>query len=282
MARRELPSGIVVFGRGSGRSLGNLFEEHFERGRRVGRLGDRAADDEHAGSGANGGFGGGDSTLIAADHAGAANAWGDQQGLRAQPLAEGSDFPSGADQAGDAGAEGEVGQPEDLIAWRCGDADLGERCVIHAGQDSDGQQLGVAPLLPGGGRSGFEHSSATGGVDGEQAGSGGGNGADRARDGVGDIVKLEVQEDAQAALPKPFDEGQTGGAEQLQADLNPAAAVAERVDQRQRGICGREVERDDEAIFGIGLRRCGVLGHRGPSGRRSCCEGTTAGADDWE
>lgn len=85
-------------------------------------------------------------------------------------------------------------------------------------------------------------------MEGEEASSGGGCGADGSGDGVGDVMELEVEEDMEAAGGEGGDDLGAFGDEELQADLDPSAGGPETVGEVQGGGGVGEVEGDDEAI----------------------------------
>ncbi len=62
-------------------------------------------------------------------------------------------------------------------------------------------------------------------------------------------MKLQVEEDAVAAPTKCLDQGIPSGVVELHANLEPAAAALEAVDQGQRGIGVWNIERDSKAVF---------------------------------
>ncbi len=106
--------------------------------------------------------------------------------------------------------------------------------------------------------SGFEHVGAAGGVDGEELGTGGGGGADCARDGVGDVVEFEVEEDGEAAAAELMDDGVAVGEVELEADFEPAAEALELIGEGEGGIGAGVVEGNDEAgIHGFRVQGAG-------------------------
>jgi hypothetical protein len=81
-------------------------------------------------------------------------------------------------------------------------------------------------------------------VNREERSSAVGDGTDCSGDGVGNVVKFEVEEDLEAAIAKCFEQRIAGGIEELHADFEPATGALEAIDEVERGLRGREVERD--------------------------------------
>src|SRR5262249_19172896 len=69
-----------------------------------------------------------------------------------------------------------------------------------------------------------------------------------ARDGVGNVVELEVEEDFEAALVQALDDGRAFGDEELLADLYSAERRIEARGQRERRVRAGHVERDNDAL----------------------------------
>ena len=225
----------------------HLVEDGLRGGGGVGGLGDRAADDEVAGSGGEGRGGRGDAFLVAGVGADGPDARNDK-GRRGKALAEDGDLFRAGDQPRNAGLGGGVGEAEYLVFRGVIDADGGELELVHGGEDSDSKEQWRIGETGGGFGGGFEHGGTAGGVDGEELGSCGGGGADSAGDGVGDVVELKVEEDGEAAAAELLDDGGAFGAVELEADLAPADEAVEAAGKVERGSGGWEVEGDDEAI----------------------------------
>ena len=58
-------------------------------------------------------------------------------------------------------------------------------------------------------------------------------GADGSGDGVGDVVKFEVEEDAEAAVAKLIHDAVAERVVELHADLVPVACLAEAIDESE-------------------------------------------------
>ena len=67
---------------------------------------------------------------------------------------------------------------------------------------------------------------------------------DRRGDGVGNVVVLEIEEHAVAALGERADRARSFGGEQPAADLEAADAPAKRIGQFERAVVRFDVERD--------------------------------------
>ena len=70
------------------------------------------------------------------------------------------------------------------------------------------------------------------------------------RDRIRNVVKLEIEEDAEAALDHPAHGLGSGGDEHLLADLERAGRRIEPIGERQRVHRIGEIERDDHARVG--------------------------------
>jgi hypothetical protein len=57
--------------------------------------------------------------------------------------------------------------------------------------------------------------------------------ADSSGYGVGDVVKLEIEEDVEAAVAELVDERCSGGVEEFHADFEPLAGLFEAIDQSE-------------------------------------------------
>jgi len=239
--------------------VAHFFEDGAGGGGGIGGLGDGAAHHEKTGSGGESGGGGGDAFLVGGLAAGRTDA-GDDEGRGGKAVAQAGGFFRAGNEAVDARSGGGVGEAQDLVFRGVVDADGGELELIHAGEDGDGEELGRVGHGGGGFSSGFEHGGATGGVDGEELGAEGGDGADGARNGVGDVVELEVEEDGVAAMAEFPDEGGAFGDEELKADLEPVAEVVELTGEGEGGRGTGVIEGDDEA----GIHRVQFTGHRAP------------------
>lgn len=240
-------------------------------------LGDGAADDEVAGSGGERGGGRGDAFLVA-DGGTSRTDSGDDEGGGGVAPAHGSYFFGARHKAGDAGADCGLGEMQNLIGWSALDADRLELLPVHAGENRNRQKLRRGRDGRGSLDGGFEHSGATGGVDCQELGAEGGDGADGTGDRVRDVVELEVEEDGEAAAAQFGDDGRTLGAEELEANLEPAANPLEAVGEAAGGSGVRVVEGDDQArVDGIRHRfmmaRIGIAENERKGNRRTALLG---------
>ena len=71
----------------------------------------------------------------------------------------------------------------------------------------------------------------------------------RLADGVGDVVQLEVEKDAVAALEDAADHIRACGVVQLHSDLHIGLFAAEAVEERQRFLRGGKIAGDDDVFF---------------------------------
>ena len=114
-----------------------------------------------------------------------------------------------------------------MFVGRAVDAGGGELSGVHAGEHGDGQQLRriEQPFerVPGS----REHRRPARRVDGEFVDAEGRGRAHRACDGVGDVVKLEVEKHRVAPLEQRLDHRRPGGSEQFQPHLEPLAGIFE-------------------------------------------------------
>ena len=69
-------------------------------------------------------------------------------------------------------------------------------------------------------------------------------GGDGAGDGVGNVVELQIEEDAIPASDEALDDGRPVAGEQTAADLEAADGAAKPVGERVRGLGGVDVKRD--------------------------------------
>ena len=67
-------------------------------------------------------------------------------------------------------------------------------------------------------------------------------------DGVGDVMKFQVQEDQRARGPDLFDDVRPGAGEEFVADLESAADRRELVHEFQGGLGGRGIQGDKNWI----------------------------------
>ena len=88
---------------------------------------------------------------------------------------------------------------------------------------------------------------------------------------LGDVVQLEIEEDALVALVQLVDERAPFGDVQLEPDLVALDGVAERVDLLERGARVRMIERDDQPLARAPLVTTAPVA---PARRRSICLGT--------
>ena len=171
-----------------------------------------SADDDKAGACGGGLCGGQDAFLLVAGTACGADAGGDEDGFVADGFSEGSEFEGGADEAANAGIDGESGEVQDLFFGLCLYVDLTELLVVHRGKNSDAEEGELGGVFGAGLFGPADHFGASGGVQGEHFDGECGDALHGFGDGVGDVVKLEVEEDAVPAVGDLPDEvGPIGG-----------------------------------------------------------------------
>lgn len=87
-----------------------------------------------------------------------------------------------------------------------------------------------------------EHGPSSEGVEGEEGEVEGASGFDGFGNGVGDVVKFEVEEDATAALADFTHEVGAVGGEELETDFEVANFAVESVDPLEGFLVGGDVE----------------------------------------
>jgi len=210
---------------------GHFLEDGFGGGGGVGGLGNGAADDEVTGALAKGFRGGGNAALVADLGAGGADARNDEDAFRAGKSAEGGDLLGGADESADSGSQAHAGQQFHLFCWRTIKADSADLDLIHAGEHGDGEQFrGIGQSIERGTGS-SEHGGATAGVDIEHVDSQAGCGANGSCDGVGDVVKFQVEKDLVATFEDGFKDRGSNGSEQFHAYFEPDAGAMQPLDE---------------------------------------------------
>lgn len=122
-------------------------------------------------------------------------------------------------------------------------------------------------------------------MNGQQIRAGAARAAHGAGDGVWDVVQLEVEKDVLSATAELLDDAGTLGEVKLQANLVPEHVLAQGIDERQSGITGGVVQRDDQTF--PGGHGSSVPGYAGAMSERTnepckdaaAAEGTTARAE---
>ncbi len=228
----------------------HLIEDGFGGLGGVWGVGDGAAYDEVAGAHAQGFGWRGGALLVTGRASGGTDSGDDEGALRACEGAERGDLLRRADEASDSGVEAHAGEEFDLLGRGAVEADGGDLGFIHAGEDGDGEELRWIGDAGEGFAGGGDHGRAAGGVDGEHVDPEARGGAHCAGNGVGDIVKLEVEEDLVAAAQEGFEHGRAGGDEEFEADFEPGACVVKAVNEDGGGGGIGHVQSNDEALPG--------------------------------
>jgi hypothetical protein len=94
---------------------------------------------------------------------------------------------------------------------------------------------------------GREHLRTAGGVNRQQARAQVGGANAGFGDDMGDIVELEVKEDALAAVHQPADHLRPGGGEELRADFEQAGAMGQELRQLPRLRRRTQIQSHDDA-----------------------------------
>ena len=137
----------------------------------------------------------------------------------------------------------------DLVGGIFLDAEFFQITFVHAGEDGDAEDEGGVGRFIGGGLGGAEHLGSAAGVDGEHLdieprGAGDGFG-----DGVGDVVKFEIEEHARAGVAHAADDVGAFGDEEFFADFECADGGGELFSERQCAGGVGHVQRGDDGIL---------------------------------
>lgn len=114
-----------------------------EGGEGVGGGVEWATDDEVGGAGADGGGGVEGALLVVGGSAVGADAWGDDEEVWGEGLAELRELAGGGDDAGEAGLVRELGEVEDGFGGRFGEADGLGLSRVDAGEEGDAEECDV-------------------------------------------------------------------------------------------------------------------------------------------
>src|SRR6185369_14458493 len=120
-------------------------------------------------------------------------------------------------------------------------ADLVQVRVVEAGEHGHRHDLGLGARRC---LSVLHHRAATRGVDGDDGRLQRVDRLYRLRDGIGNVVQLEVEEDGKAALPDLPHAMMAMGAKELQAELYAADMIAHLGDERDRPFQLRCIDGD--------------------------------------
>jgi tetratricopeptide (TPR) repeat protein len=211
--------------------FGNLAQNSLSGFGRVRRLGDGPADHKIAGAGADGVGRGGDALLVADTGAGRPNAGNHQHAGGAGERAERAGFPRRADKSANAGGQSHTSQKLSFLGGRAVDCDRFELLGIHTGEDGDGKQFRrIGPVFERGAGC-AEHSRTTERVKCDHARAVRRGRAYGSSDGVGDVVKLEIEKDGMSARNQRLQHGGAGGGKQFQSHLEPLALALKAIHQ---------------------------------------------------
>jgi len=151
----------------------------------------------------------------------------------------------------------------DRARLRCaGDADFTNGFLVHAGQDGHGKQAGPVCAHGHACADGLncraEHGDSAEGVDVEQLNAGhSGRSEHRASDGVGNVMKFQVEENVRAELRDLPDGFGPGGSEQLAANFEHADYVRQLFGELDSGGQGIKIESDNQAAARMGVEAQG-------------------------
>ncbi len=230
---------------------------------RIRRLGNRPTNHQIAGASLNRFPGSGDAFLVACCSSRGPDSRNDQDSLSTGNLPQPRSLVRRADKAANAGRNPHTGQRFCLLAGSAVDGHGTELSGIHTGEHGNCEQLGrVGKTFQSGAGSG-EHRRTAESVHRDHAHPVRGGGANRSRHGVGDVVKLEIEENGMAAANQRLDDRRTGSREQFQADFEPVAMPFEPVDQVKSGSRSWRVQSYDEALT------CFFKAFRRQGGRRT-------------
>lgn len=223
----------------------------FCSGDRIWGLKDRAADDDEVGA-AFGCFARGHDTRLVVE---AGVAWADSRGdqidVGREDIAEWGDFVRGAYEPLHAGFGGECAEAGDLFGGRVGHTDEAKIVFAHGGENGHAQEEQVGGVLTLGLDGPLHHLAAAAGVECEHADGQFGGGLHGLGDRIGDVMKLQVEEDVEAQVCDFADAIGSAGGVHFEADFGPADGTREAFQGRGDGTGRLCVENEDQ-----------VAGHR--------------------
>ena len=233
----------------SGR-VGHLADDPLRGGVRIRLGGDRTADHEEVRPGVQGLARRHHPALVVctAGGGGRADAGDDDGQIRAEPRPEQTDLVRTGHHPAQSAGDTQCRQAHHLIGHPVGHARFSQRRRIAARQDRDAEQPELAPRLGGGSA---EHRRTSREVHGEEINVQGARRPHRARDRVGDVVQLQVEENPRPGsgrLDFPDDAGPAAG-EEFEADFEERHDAAELFDEPERRRFVGNVERQDDFVF---------------------------------
>jgi hypothetical protein len=173
--------------------------------------------------------------------------------LAREDAAKFNNFEGRADEATETGSDGEFGEAIDLVGdvWLV--TDLGDGVAIEAGEDGHaenerGRAVEFGGGFLGGPFGGAHHFGTAAGVDGKHLDIELNGGSDSFGDGVGDVVKFQVEKDIQAESAHLPDNIGTAGGEEFAADLDGAEGGGELTGESEALIGGGNIQCEDDRI----------------------------------
>ena len=151
----------------------------------------------------------------------------------------------GTDDPVETGLARQFGQAHDLIVRSATDPGRGHVVFVQAGEQGDANDLAV---LPGRSLGVLHHRPATCGVDGDDRWLQHMDRLHRARDSVGDIVELQIEEDRQTQLVHFEHTVVAMGVEEFHPQLQSADMRCGLFSHFERGVEAREIEREIDRI----------------------------------
>ena len=146
-------------------------------------------------------------------------------------LRRAGDFLWRADEAANAGGEAHASKQLDLAGRVAIKADGVDLRRVHAGEHGHGEQLGWVGKAFKSGVGCCEHCGAAESVKGEHVDAERSGGPHGSCDGVGNVVKFEIEENGVALVKQWFNDCRTRSNEELEADLEPCAGSFQAVNE---------------------------------------------------
>src|SRR6478735_8806656 len=213
--------------------LAHLAEDVTGGGGRIGGVADRTTDDQQARAVFQRGGGRADALLIAAGGAGGPDAGRDQDHFGTERRAQGRDLGGGANQAVNARAVRQPTEPQGVVGGAVVHASGAQIGGVERGEHGDGQQLQARAFALGARGRGLEHARTARRMQGEKAGAELARGRYRSLHRFGDVVQLQIEEDAIAEARAEPHRGRAFGHEQLEPDFEHAHDIR---DARRAGF----------------------------------------------
>jgi len=134
---------------------------------------------------------------------------------------------------------------DDLIGGYPTHAGLLQGLVIHAGQHADSQHEHLSGL----GHRRADHFSSPAEMNGRHIHPELAGGSDRMFGGIRDVMKLQIEEDAETMVLCFGHDGRSLRSEQLQPDFHPGGRSLQFTEKLEGGIGGGNIDGDDDFFF---------------------------------